>query len=45
MIPKTMNVVVTTGHGGLEKLEYRGVEVPAPVADDENQTGTNPFYE
>ena len=30
MIPKTMNAVVTTGHGGLDKLDYRQVDVPIP---------------
>ena len=34
-IPKLMNAVVLTGHGGMEKLEYRSdVEVPAPKDDE-----------
>lgn len=32
MVPQKMNAVVTTGHGGLDKLEYRQVDVPS--ADD-----------
>ena len=31
MMPKTMNAVVTTGHGGLDKLDYREVEVPTAL--------------
>jgi len=31
MNEKTMQAVVTTGHGGLERLEYREVEVPSPT--------------
>ena len=34
MLPTSMKAVVTTGHGGMDKLEYRDVPVPAP-ADDE----------
>ena len=34
MIPKSMNAVVTTGHGGLGKLDYRQVDVPVPAAGD-----------
>ena len=30
MIPKTMSAVLLTGHGGLDKLEYRD-DVPVPV--------------
>ena len=34
-IPTTMRAVVLTGHGGLEKLEYRDdVPVPAPGPDE-----------
>ena len=34
-IPKLMNAVVLTGHGGMEKLEYRSdVEVPTPKDDE-----------
>ena len=33
-IPTTMKAVVLTGHGGLDKLEYRDVPIPVP-ADDE----------
>ncbi len=30
MIPKTMTAVLLTGHGGIDKLEYRtDVRVPA----------------
>ena len=29
-IPETMRAVVTTGHGGFDKLDYRG-DVPVPV--------------
>ena len=33
-IPKQMNAVVLTGHGGMEKLEYRAdIEVPIPKDD------------
>ena len=31
MIPNKMNAVVTTGHGGLDKLDYRQVDVPTPA--------------
>lgn len=34
MIPTEMKAVVTTGHGGLEKLEYRTVPVPVPAVDE-----------
>ncbi|AGB38978.1 Zn-dependent oxidoreductase, NADPH:quinone reductase [Natronococcus occultus SP4] len=35
MVPETMRAVLLTGHGGLEKLEYReDVPVPQPGADD-----------
>ncbi|UZD90352.1 alcohol dehydrogenase family protein [Cognatishimia activa] len=35
MIPQTMHAVHLTGHGGLEKLEYRtDVAVPVPTSDD-----------
>lgn len=34
MLPKKMNAVVTTGHGGLDKLDYRQVDVPTPAAGD-----------
>lgn len=35
MIPTTMHAVLLTGHGGLDKLEYRtDVAVPAPSPDD-----------
>lgn len=30
MIPRTMQAVVTTGHGGLDKLELRELETPVP---------------
>ncbi|MCK7549691.1 zinc-binding dehydrogenase [Marinobacter koreensis] len=30
MIPNTMKAMVLTGHGGIEKLEYRDVETPRP---------------
>lgn len=30
-IPNTMKAVVLTGHGGLDRLEYRDVPVPAPA--------------
>ena len=34
-IPKTMHAVLLTGHGGLEKLEYKtDVEVPVPKCDE-----------
>ncbi len=33
-IPKTMKAVVLTGHGGLDKLEYRDCPVPEPAADE-----------
>jgi len=34
-IPRTMTAVLLTGHGGLEKLEYRqDVAVPVPAADE-----------
>ncbi len=33
-IPKTMQAVVLTGHGGLDKLEYRDCPVPEPAADE-----------
>ena len=34
-LPKTMNAVLLTGHGGMEKLEYRSdVEVPIPKDDE-----------
>ena len=34
-IPKTMHAVLLTGHGGLEKLEYKtDVEVPVPKGDE-----------
>ena len=34
-IPRTMTAVLTTGHGGFEKLEYRqDVLVPTPEADE-----------
>ena len=34
-IPKLMNAVLLTGHGGMEKLEYRSdVEVPIPKDDE-----------
>ena len=32
-IPKTMNAVLLTGHGGLEKLEYK-TDIPVPVPKD-----------
>lgn len=35
MVPEVMDAVLLTGHGGLEKLEYReDVPVPTPGADD-----------
>ena len=35
MPPSTMSAVLLTGHGGLEKLDYRSdVPVPAPAADE-----------
>ncbi|MFI7067970.1 alcohol dehydrogenase family protein [Kribbella sp. NPDC050124] len=35
MLPETMSAVLLTGHGGLEKLEYRsGVPVPRPRAGE-----------
>lgn len=35
MVSETMSAVLLTGHGGLEKLEYReDVPVPEPEADD-----------
>lgn len=34
MIPTEMKAVVTTGHGGLEKLDYRTVPVPLPTPDE-----------
>ncbi len=33
-IPKTMQAVVLTGHGGLDKLEYRDCPVPVPATDE-----------
>ena len=33
-IPKTMNAVLLTGHGGLEKLEYK-TDIPVPVPKDD----------
>ena len=33
-IPKTMNAVLLTGHGGLEKLEYK-TNIPVPVPKDD----------
>ena len=34
-IPKTMHAVLLTGHGGLEKLEYKtDVKVPIPKDDE-----------
>ncbi len=33
-IPAEMKAVVTTGHGRLDKLDYRTVPVPAPAADE-----------
>jgi len=34
-LPKTMHAVVLTGHGGLDKLEYRtDVIVPVPQANE-----------
>lgn len=30
MIPNTMKAMVLTGHGGIDKLEYRDVETPRP---------------
>ncbi len=33
-IPKTMKAVVLTGHGGLDKLEYRDCPVPVPATDE-----------
>lgn len=34
-VPETMNAVVLTGHGDLDKLEYReNVSVPSPAAND-----------
>ena len=33
-IPKTMNAVLLTGHGGLEKLEYK-TDIPVPVTKDD----------
>ncbi len=33
-IPKTMKAVLLTGHGGLDKLEYRDCPVPVPAADE-----------
>lgn len=32
--PATMKAVVTTGHGGYDRLEYRDVAVPVPEADE-----------
>lgn len=34
MVPATMQAVMTTGHGGFDKLELREVPVPAPSADE-----------
>ena len=34
MIPKKMKAFVTTGHGGLDMLEYRDVPVPTPAAGE-----------
>ena len=33
-IPKTMNAVLLTGHGGIEKLEYK-TDIPVPVPKDD----------
>ena len=33
-IPKTMHAVLLTGHGGLEKLEYK-TDIPVPVPKDD----------
>ena len=33
-IPKTMHAVLLTGHGGLEKLEYK-TDIPVPIPKDE----------
>ena len=32
MIPNTMKAMVLTGHGDVDKLEYKDVPVPAPGA-------------
>ena len=32
-IPKKMHAVLLTGHGGLEKLEYK-TDIPVPVPKD-----------
>jgi NADPH:quinone reductase-like Zn-dependent oxidoreductase len=34
MATKTMKAFVTTGHGGLDKLEYQDVPVPTPAAGE-----------
>ena len=33
-IPESMKAIVLTGHGGLDKLEYRDHPVPVPAADE-----------
>ena len=34
-LPKTMTAVLLTGHGGLDKLEYRNdIPVPQPKPDE-----------
>jgi NADPH:quinone reductase-like Zn-dependent oxidoreductase len=34
VIPETMKAVVLTGHGGMDKLEYRDCPVPRPARDE-----------
>lgn len=34
MTPDMMNAVVTTGHGGLEKLEFQEIAVPSPLSGE-----------
>ncbi len=34
MIPNTMKAMVLTGHGGIDKLEYRDVPTPTPAAGE-----------
>ena len=33
-LPETMKAVVLSGHGGMDKLEYRDYPVPTPAADE-----------
>src|SRR5690554_4651408 len=34
MTPNTMKAMVLTGHGGIEKLEYKSVPTPSPAAGE-----------